>query len=144
MSGRRAFSRALHPRSQRGFSLIAAVFLITVLAALGTFAVRISITQQQTVNFAVLEAQALAYANSGIEYGANRALQASSCLGSTPMTLGGTFSVTVTCAPVNHASPPSPPNPAKWSYALTSTATRGIYGQPDYVFRQVSRVVTGP
>ncbi len=138
MRGRRASSTALGPRSQRGFSLIAAVFLITVLAALGTFAVRIAITQQQTVNFAVLDAQALAYANSGIEYGANRALSASTCLNSTTMTPGGTFTVTVRCTAVNHV------NPAKLSYTLTSTATLGVYGQPDYVFRQVSRVVTTP
>jgi len=136
---RHTSSRGFRPRSQRGFSLIAAVLLIIVLAALGTFAVRIAVTQQQTVNFAVLEAQALAYANSGIEYGANRALKASSCLGSTPMTLGGTYSVTVACAVTPHGSPAS-----KWSYTLTSTATRGVYGQPDYVFRQVTRVVTTP
>src|SRR5690348_5360454 len=118
MIARHASSRTLAPRSQRGFSLIAAIFLIIVLAALGTFAVRIAMTQQQMVNFAVLEAQALAYANSGIEYGANRALKASTCLNSTSMTLGGTFTVTVACSVTPHGSPP-----AKWSYALTSTAT---------------------
>jgi MSHA biogenesis protein MshP len=128
------------PRSQRGFSLIAAVFLIVVLAALGTFAARIAMTQQQTVNLSVLEAQALAYANSGIEYGANRALKASICANSTTLTLGGTFNVKVTCVVTSHVASPLP----KLSYALTSTATRGVYGRADFVSRQVARVVTTP
>jgi MSHA biogenesis protein MshP len=128
------------PGSQRGFSLIAAIFLIVVLAALGMFASRIAMTQQQTVNFSFLEAQALAAANSGIEYGANRALKAGICANSTTLNLGGSFVVKVGCVGISHPALPA----AKWSYALTSTATRGVYGKPDFVSRQVTRVVTTP
>jgi MSHA biogenesis protein MshP len=130
------------PASQRGFSLIAAVFLIVVLAALGTFAARMAVTQQETVNLALLEAQAQAAANSGIEYGANRALRWSLCPASTPLTLAGAglagFAVVVQCNLTVHA--PS----GKTSYALISTATRGTYGRADFVSRRASRTVTTP
>jgi hypothetical protein len=115
------------------------VFLIVVLAALGTFTARIAMTQQQTANFAVLEAQALAYANAGIEYGANR-VQASACAASSTLNFSGAFTVRVNCAVTSHTASPLP----KSSYALTSTATRGVYGRADFVSRQVTRVVTAP
>lgn len=130
------------PASQRGFSLIAAVFLIVVLAALGTFAARMAVTQQETVNLALLEAQAQAAANSGIEYGANRALRGSQCVPSRTLTLAGAglagVTVVVQCTLTVHV--PS----GKTSYALISTATRGRYGRADFVSRQASRTVTTP
>lgn len=129
------------PASQRGFSLIAAVFLIVVLAALGTFAARMAVTQQETVNLALLEAQAQAAANSGVEYGANRALRGSQCLPSQPLTLRAAgvtgFAVVVQCNLTTHAS-------GQKSYALVSTATRGSYGRADFVSRRASRTVTTP
>ena len=132
--------------SQRGFSLIAAIFLIVVLAALGAFVVRIAMTQQQTVNLSILEAQALAAANSGIEYGAYQALKAGQCANPTTLAMAGAglagFTVTVACVASPHVVATSPP--PKFSYALDSTATRGIYGQPDFVSRHVARVVTQP
>jgi MSHA biogenesis protein MshP len=128
------------PAAQRGFSLIAAVFLIVVLAALGTFAARMAVTQQETVNLALLEAQAQAAASSGIEYGANRALRANQCPLSKPLTLTATgeagFTVVVQCTQTVHL--PS----GKKSYALVSTATRGRYGRADFVSRQASRTVS--
>lgn len=130
------------PASQRGFSLIAAVFLIVVLAALGTFAARMAVTQQETVNLALLEAQAQAAANSGIEYGANQALRWSRCPLSKSLSLTATgisgFAVVVQCKLTVHA--PS----GKTSYALVSTASRGSYGRADFVSRQASRTVTTP
>ena len=133
-------------RAQRGFSLIAAVFLIVVLAALGAFAARIATSQQQTVNLSLLEAQALAAANSGIEYGAYQALKASQCVNATTLAMSGAglagFTVKGVCVPGPHVVATSPP--PKLSYALDSTATRGIYGQPDFVSRHVARTVTQP
>ena len=128
------------PRAREGgFSLIAAIFLIVVLAALGMFAVRISATQQQTTNFAILEARAAAAAQAGIEFGANRALATpSSCVGSSTLNLSEAaltgFTVKVTCTP--HTALPY------HSYVLGSTATKGVYGKPDFVSRTATRTVT--
>lgn len=132
---------------QRGFSLIAAIFLIVVLAALGAFAVRVAMTQYQGANVELLEARAQAAAQAGIGYGATMALQASTCSGKilnlTPTGLAG-FIVTVTCSATTHRaySPVSHSVQTFTAYALAATASYGTYGQPDYVARTVSRNVT--
>src|SRR4030065_2779656 len=65
---------------QRGFSLVSAIFLLVVIAALGTFAVTLSTTQQQSAALDVLGARAYQAARAGIEGGADQGLPASSCL----------------------------------------------------------------
>jgi MSHA biogenesis protein MshP len=125
--------------SSSGFSLVAALFLIVVVAALGAFAVRIGASQQQTANLALLTARALAAANSGIEYGAYQALKpVSSCVSATlNLTEGGLngFTVNVTCSVTTHTESSATPNVN--IYRIDATASAGIYGMPDYVSRHV-------
>ena len=124
-------------RNQAGFSLVAAVFLIVVLAALGAFAVQVAMSQYQGTNMQLLEARAQAAAAAGIEYEANRALRASACANRTLNLNRGAltgFVVKVTCASTTH--------PIGTVYALTAVATRGSYGSADYVARTVTRNVT--
>lgn len=122
-----------------GFSLVAAVFLIVVLAALGAFAVQVAMTQYQSTSAGLLEVRAQAAAAAGIEYGANRALQstpkcaASKTLNLTAAGLAG-FTVTVTCSATVHA--------IGVVYALAATATHGNYGTLDYVARKMTRNVS--
>lgn len=129
---------------QSGFSLVAAVFLIVVLAALGAFAVQVAMTQYQTADVELLEARAQAAAETGIEYGAYLALQsAPSCVPSTPpmnLTQGALagYVVTVTCRATSHQVAAG----TKWVYTLAATASYGTYGHPDYVARSVTRNVT--
>jgi len=129
---------------QRGFSIVAALFLIVVVAALGAFAVRIGAGQQQTVNLALLGTRALAAANSGIEWGAYRALKASSCVNATlnltEAALNG-FTVNVTCsnATTHVECPIAEPNCV---YRIDATAIAGTYGMPDYVSRHVYATFT--
>ena len=139
---------------QAGFSLVAAVFLIVVLAALGAFAVQIAMTQYQGADVEVLGARAQAAAQTGIEYAANLALHTHAFCGpvggpsSQILTLAQGaltgFVVTVTCTHTTHqiysGLPPAAQNDDV--YALTATASRGTYGQPDYVARKVTRNVT--
>jgi MSHA biogenesis protein MshP len=139
-SGLRAIAYSLQPtarHSARGFTLVAALFLIVVVAALGAFAVRISAGQQQTVNLALLTARALAAANSGIEYGAYQALKPSGvCVSATlNLTEGGLngFTVSVTCSSTAHTESGG----AISIYRIDATASAGTYGQPDYVSRHV-------
>jgi MSHA biogenesis protein MshP len=120
----------------RGFSLVAALFLIVVVAALGAFAVRIGASQQQTVNLGLLTARALAAANSGVEFGAYQALDAGSCVNVTlnlaEAGLNG-FTVAVTCSASAHAESGGTVN----VYRIDATATMGTYGMPDFVSRHV-------
>jgi MSHA biogenesis protein MshP len=125
----------------RGFSLVAALFLIVVVAALGAFAVRIGAGQQQTVNLELLSARALAAANSGIEFGAYRALNAASCVAATlNLTEAGAngFSVDVTCSPSTHTEGIVSVS----VYRIDATARAGSYGTPDFVSRHVYATFT--
>ncbi len=129
----------LRSASQRGMSLIAALFLIVVLAALGAFAVRISAGQQHTVDLAVLSNRALAAANAGVEFAAHRALPASGvgvCDDQSFSLSAGAlsdFDVSVACTQTAHADGGT----TTMIYTITSIATHGEFGQPDYVSRRV-------
>jgi MSHA biogenesis protein MshP len=127
---------------QSGIALVAALFLIVVVASLGAFAVRIGSSQQQTVNLALLGSRALAAANSGIEWAANQALGptpscASGDLNLTEGALNG-FIVTVTCSATVHNEGGAPIT----IYVIDSFARAGVYGTPDYVSRRVRARLT--
>ena len=55
--------------AQRGFSLISAIFLLVVIAALGTFAVTLSTSQQQSAALDVLGSRAYQAARAGNRVG---------------------------------------------------------------------------
>ena len=124
-------------RQQSGFALIPALFLIVVLGALAAVAIRVGTGQQQTVTMSLMQARALSAAQTGIEWGAYRAL-GGSCVASTTLTLTEAalngFSVIVTCAAVTFWTGAA----TNTSYVLNSAATSGLYGQPGYVRRVVS------
>jgi len=133
------------PRAAGGFALIAAIFVILVLAALAMFAVRIGATQQQTADYALLNARAQLAADSGIEYGTNQALVHGSCPGpATTLNLSAVglngFTVTVTCTVTNHQIGAAPPT-TYHAYVLTSVAQLGVYGTSGYVARTAARTV---
>lgn len=123
-------------QSQRGVSLLAALFLITVLALLGGAAARLAGVGAQTVTISVLSARALHAAVSGAEWGAYQALVNGSC---TPATLNMSaagvagFQVEVTCS----ASVFVDGGLTVTSYTIESFAQFGIYGEPDYVSRRI-------
>lgn len=136
-------------RMQRGFSLISAIFLLVVVAALGAFAVTLSTTQQQSAALDVLGARAYQAARAGIEWGAYQviqsgvagggfvvACQAGGALpqpGALPGTLAG-FAVAVGCTSVSQSEAAA----TVTIYQLTSTATQGMPATPNYVERQMS------
>ncbi|MCO5098027.1 MAG: hypothetical protein M9884_11245 [Rhodocyclaceae bacterium] len=60
---------------QRGFSIVTAIFLIVILAALGAFAVSMFRVQQTTAAYDELGARGYQAAQAGIEWGAWQALR---------------------------------------------------------------------
>ena len=134
-------------RLQRGFSLISAIFLLVVIAALGAFALTLSTTQQQSAALDVLGARGYQAARAGVEWGAYQVLQnpagincpvggASNpvAMPAAPSTLA-IFAVDVSCwgdAPVSEAAS------TVTLYRLVSTATQGVPATPNYVERQMS------
>ncbi len=133
---------------QRGFSLVSAIFLLVVIAALGAFSLTLSSTQQQSAALDVQGSRAYQAARAGIEWGAFQVRQAPAAAfaancraGETAQALAaGTLANTLAPFTVNVGcvSVPAVEGASAFSiYTITSIATRGTPGGPDYVERQL-------
>lgn len=128
-------------RLQVGFSLVPALFLLVVLAALGLVAVRLAGVQQQTVVLAMQSGRAYAAARAGVEWSAYQALNNATCNAATiNLTEGGLagFTVETDCSSTSHSEGPNTVN----VYVINAFAWSGSYGNPDYVSRRVRSTVT--
>ena len=123
----------------RGFSLIGAVFLLTVLAALGTWAVTLSSVQHGNALLGSLSARARFAARSGVEWAAWQIVRNGaaglSCPGSSNVPMAGGaldgFGVAVVCTAQAVTEGPS----SYTLYSLEVTASRGAPGAADRVSR---------
>lgn len=115
------------PHAQQGFAITTAIFLLVVLAALGTAMLTFSSAQHAGAAMDVQGARAYQAARAGIEWGAYQMLRGSGCGGST-FTVDG-FSVTVTASSQTSGS--------LIACQITSTASTGIAGQINHVERQL-------
>ena len=133
----------LSAHRQTGMSLVAALFLIVVVALLGALAVRIGLGQQQTVNLALLGARALSAANAGVEVAAER-IKATPPSGNEAFTIGSGalhgFQVTVSWQRTDHLVDGA----TFHLYSITSEARFGSYGTPEFVSRRVRARIGGP
>lgn len=122
---------------QAGFSLVTAIFLLTVLASLGAFIVTLSGVSQQTPILGLNGAKAYHAARSGLEWGIDRAINGGgSCNGVFNI---DDFNVVVVCPPAtNHADGGSNID----IYVITATATRGNPGELAYSRRQLQAVAS--
>lgn len=137
--------------TQSGFSIISAIFLVIVLAALAVFAVSLSRVQQTTVAYDDLGSRARQAALAGLDWGRFQIFRAGgACAASTTLTMpAGTslqgFVTSVTCAATSHTEAGSPVT----IYTLVSTAcflpAGGACPNPapgaDYVERQLREVL---
>ena len=90
--------RALH--EQRGFALVSAIFLITILFLLSAYLVALRVHQSSGVVLDMLATRAYAAASSGAEWAAYNSLRNNACPASSAIVLGGTlaeFTASVTC-----------------------------------------------
>ena len=144
-------------RNQAGFTLVTAIFLLVVLAALGAFMVTISTTQHAASALDVQGARAYQAARAGVEWGAYQimnpentnnpgtpppAYAARYACGGTPATpvLGGTlsgFTVTVGCTFGDQNDGAQ----VVRVYQIIATATAGTPGGTDYVNRQLTATI---
>lgn len=147
---------------QKGFAAIAAVFLVMGLAALGAFMVSFSSSQQLESAEDVMGTEAYWAARGGLEWAitsimnpavsnvlpANPPASPVACPSTTLNIKGAavTYTVTVSCSSQNTYSTEAPSLPS-WNltntnpptiYNVTSTATFGTSGQPNYISRSVS------
>lgn len=125
-------------RTDSGFAMVTAIFLLVVLAALGAFMVTLSGTHQATPFQSINATRVYFGAKAGVDWGIQQAIAASSCVASTPLTLTGNglngVTATVTCTSTAHTGGNV--------YRITSTATRGTFGNIDYARRRMEATVT--
>lgn len=128
---------------QKGFSLVTAIFLLVVVATLGTYMVSIGTTQRQTSTLSVLGSRAVYAADSGMEWAIQNVLSNDACFSSpTTFSLSGGaasgYSISASCTVTSHSEGADTYN----VFRLTSTASRGSLGSPDFIQRSVRASVT--
>ena len=88
-------------RIQRGFTLVAAVFLIATLSLLSAYLMSLRVYQDTGLSLDALGTRAYAASRAGAEWGAYNSLRNGACAPSTALALGGTlagFTATVLCS----------------------------------------------
>ena len=98
---------------ESGFSLVTAIFLVVVLAALGSFILTFFGLQQSSSIQDIQGARAYQAARAGIEWAAYQSLRSNSCAASTNPALTGNlsgFTATVTCTRTVHDEIGAPAN----------------------------------
>jgi len=135
-------------QSSCGFTLLSAIFLLVVIAALGLFAVTISNTQQQNSVMDVLGTRAYQAAKAGLEWGRYQISKGgvTGCAAfPQPALPAGTqlsaFTVSVSCSVTTYTEGTNTFS----VYQLTSTATTGgAIGSAGYIERQLQTVIKQP
>ncbi len=134
---------------QRGFSLVSAIFVLVVLAALGAAMVTFSTSQSQSLAMDVLGSRAYQAANAGVEWAAYNIATNPGTAGATSFgptagnALGGnlaSFDVSVSYTAVAHsdAAIAGAMVGNVWSYDITASAVYGTAGTAAYVERVVN------
>ena len=129
------------PNSERGFALVAAIFLLVVLASASSMMINLSGVQRRTSDFSLLGDRAYHAAASGIEWGIHQAL-ASGCPVTTTLNLGEGglkgFDVEVSCSSSSHDEGST----TTTTYVIEAVAEYGSYGDQEYVKRRMRSLVT--
>ncbi|MES2048540.1 MAG: PilX N-terminal domain-containing pilus assembly protein [Pseudomonadota bacterium] len=138
--------------SQRGFSLVSAIFLLVILSALGVFMLSISTMQQTTSTQDMQGSHAYQAAKAGLEWGAYQILNPENTNPSTggvarydcaaPAVLPAypfdgslsRFAVSVSCSSADFVEGGNDIR----VYQLTSTASFGIAGSTSYIERRLT------
>jgi MSHA biogenesis protein MshP len=130
------------PRQQTGFALVAAMFLIIIIALVIAAMTRMAGNQSGTNSLAIQQARAYQAARAGIDWGINQAV-AGSCVGSKLLDLTGSNlsefnNAEVSCVRVDYLENGN----AVRIYTLTATAQNGVPGsRPDYAYRRLTATV---
>lgn len=117
--------------NQNGFTIVQAIFILVVLALLGTFMVRLSTVQQSTTTQALLQARAYHAGRSGIEWGITQVVNDSVCFSDSTWMVNG-YSVSTSC---QRFGPYDEGGGDIYIYNLKAIATFSNISSPDFVSR---------
>lgn len=129
-------------RKEAGFTLIAAIFLLVVVAALIVYVTSIRVVQQTTLVYGVQGARGLQAARSGIEWGIHQSIVNGACAATTSFTPPdpalADFTIEVQCGASVHTEGVTPIT----TYRLTAIARSGGFGSLDFVQRRLRATVS--
>ena len=138
-------------RAQSGFGIVAAIFILVVLAALAAALLTVASLQNSSAGLDVQGLRAYQAAQAGLEWGLYQVLDPDAApsatlprcwAGNASVTLGSSlagFAVSATCAETTTTELTR----SIRVYTIVATATFGTLHQPSYVSRQVAATVTG-
>lgn len=127
-------------RPERGFALVAAMFVMIVIALVVAAMSRLSVSQTESVDLSLQQARAYQAARAGLEWGIVRAVR-HDCSAASSFAVGNA-SVDVTCEPLPlcDAADLAEETPDKIKcYRLVASAELG--GERDYAWRKLETVV---
>ncbi len=118
---------------QAGLSIISAIFMLLLMAALGAFMLTFSSVQHITQAQDIQGSRAYWAANAGLEWGAYRVVHDNVCFPGTTLAVAD-FSVAVACSLYG---PYMEGGGTVNVYQITSTASQGTVGSAGYTERQL-------
>lgn len=125
---------------QRGFSLISTLFMLVVLAVLGSYMVRLNVSQQTTTTLSLQSVRAWYAASSGLEWAVYQINTNNSCPGVPSSFNADGFTITLSgCS----ANPVTEGTSSYVLYDIQINASRGTFGSTDYVARRLRATVQG-
>ena len=132
--------------NQRGFSLVAAMFVMIVVALVIAGMVQLSVNQHGTSSLSIQQARAYQAARAGLEWGIHKVTKGS-CADSSSLTMTGSSlaefdGVVVNCKHLGEADGYMVDGEEVHIYKVTATAQNGSPAtRPDYAYRSLSAVV---
>ncbi|QLF92446.1 hypothetical protein HW090_04230 [Pseudomonas sp. ABC1] len=130
-------------RSQAGFGLVAAIFVMLIVAGAIAAMMQLATTQHGTVVLALQQARAYQAAKAGVEWGIG-AVETTGCSNFSAQkkefpNLSG-FNVEISCTNETILVPEEESGSVT-IYEITSTAEYGASGSPDYAYRRLTAVI---
>jgi len=126
-----------------GFALVAAIFILVILSATGALSLRLAGRRQAASSLGLLSTRAYYAARSGLEWGMAQAATGDPCptanLSLSQGMLQG-FSVQIGCQATVHVEGST----SERIIELTATASRGSFGDRDYVSRRAQAMLIAP
>lgn len=128
-------------RPERGFVLVAALFLMVVIALVVATMSRLAVNQNADGDLALQQARAYQAARAALEWGINRVRSTGTCPGGSVALDGNLaeFAVSLTCSPRSYTDEHGLP---LLLFTLTASVANGAPGgRPDYAWRRLTATV---
>jgi len=128
-------------RREQGFSLVAAMFVMIVVALVVIAMARLSTTSSGSLSLSLQQARAYQAARAGLEWGIRRAVKGGVCTSDTSLTLDGMLGefsgVLVRCVSTAYPARENGKTVTMFSIDVTAQNAVAPADRPDYAYRRL-------